>query len=94
MPIYLPDKCLRGRSDCEPLTQIESDCGSSFICCGHNDGSDRSIPQDRFTLCWKNEAIDTRDHWDEHDLIDTASVIMQALSADFHKNKYLVIEGE
>lgn len=82
MPIFLPEKCLRNRDDCQPLGQIESDCGQSFICCGRNDGSDRSLAQDRFTLCWKNDEIDDRSHWDERDLLDTISVIAQALSAD------------
>lgn len=82
MPLYLPEKCLRCRTDCEPLAQIESDDGVSFICVGHNDGTDRAEPGDQFTLCWKNGEVDERGHWDDRDLIDTASVILQALSAD------------
>ena len=80
MSICLPEKCLRGCSNCEPLAQIESDCGTSFICVGQNDGSTRTVDQDEFTLCWKNSEIDERSDWDKRDLIDTASVICQALS--------------
>lgn len=43
---------------------------------------DRTVPGDRFTLCWKNSAVDERGHWDKRDLLDTMSVIAQALSTD------------
>jgi hypothetical protein len=54
----------------------------SFFCVGQNHPQSRTIPQDRFTLCWKNNVIDERGHWDKRDLLDTASVILQALSTD------------
>lgn len=81
------NKCFRCREDCKPLTNISSlaiDGASigSFICVGHNDPSTREFAQDRFTLCWKNDVIDERGHWDKRDLLDTMSVIAQALSID------------
>lgn len=81
--IELPEECPRGRSDCHPLSQIVSDeKPRSFICCGHNDGSTRELPQDRFRLCWKNQMIDEIGDWDERDIKDTISVLSQALSID------------
>lgn len=82
MPFYLPNKCLRGRSDCQPLAQIESDNGISFICCGHNDRTSRTIPKDEFRVCWKNAEIDEMSDWDKRDITDTISILAQALSID------------
>jgi len=80
--ITLPKECLRGRDDCEPLSQVKSDDKTSFICCGMNDGTERTVEQDCFTMCWKNQDIDTRDFWDKRDITDTISVMAQALSID------------
>lgn len=82
--------CFRCRSDCTPLANLGSDAPSksapsapvSFICVGVNHPASRSVPQDRFTLCWKNRAVEERGHWDKRDLLDTMSVIAQALSID------------
>jgi hypothetical protein len=52
------------------------------VCVGYNRPEDRVVPADRFTLCWKNGAVDERGHWDRRDLLDTLSVIGQALSTD------------
>ncbi len=79
MPIYLPAKCLRNCDDCQPLAQIEVE--GSFICIGLNDPETRKQDQDIFRHCFKNEAIDERTDWDERDIIDTVSVLMQGLSA-------------
>jgi hypothetical protein len=77
------EQCLRCRTDCVPLANISSDEGQqSFICVGLNSKESRSIPQDRFTLCWKNDQVNERGHWDKRDLMDTMSVIAQALSTD------------
>lgn len=75
--------CLRCRTDCVPLSNLSSDDeAQSFVCVGLNRPEDRTVPQDRFTLCWKNNVIDERGHWDKRDLLDTMSVIAQALSTD------------
>jgi len=77
------EQCLRCRDDCVPLANLSSDEGdSSFVCVGYNKKENREVKQDRFTLCWKNSATDELGHWDKRDLIDTVSVITQALSID------------
>lgn len=80
--INLPDRCLRDRGDCRPLAQVASEGLESFICCGHNMAVSRSIPTDRFRVCWKNDQVDELSDWDERDMKDTISVLAQALSVD------------
>jgi len=80
MPIFLPDKCIRGYKTCTPLSLIEADDGSSFFCCGENDGSDRELEQDEYTLCFKNSDMDIEHHNDKRDLTHQLSVIAQALA--------------
>ena len=76
-------QCFRCRTDCTPLANLASDSEvKSFVCVGANRKEDRSVAGDRFTLCWKNAVIDERGHWDKRDLLDTMSVIAQALSID------------
>lgn len=86
MPITLPEKCLRNLNDCNPLAQICSDNGNSFICCGKNDGRTRKIKQDEFRHCWVNSEIDELSDWDRRDISDTLSVLAQALSIDANIN--------
>lgn len=75
--------CPRCRTDCTPLANLSSDHSQSdFVCVGANRKVDRVLAQDRFTLCWKNDVVDERGHWDKRDLLDTMSVISQALSTD------------
>lgn len=84
MPIFLPDKCLRGRKDCKPLSLIDSDTkdkdGITFFCCGENDGTYREVEQDKYTLCFKNCSVDIVHHNDKRDLIHQMFVIAQALA--------------
>lgn len=76
-------RCFRGRKDCAPAANVAADAGlASFVCVGWNDPASRAVPADRFTLCWKNDSVDERGHWDKRDLLDTMSVIAQALSTD------------
>lgn len=83
MSTMTENKCLRCRIDCTPLANISADeGGSSFICVGYNRPADRAVKKDRFTLCWKNSVVDERGHWDRRDMLDTMSVIAQALSTD------------
>lgn len=77
------NNCIRCRTDCTPAANVSADGeGKSFVCVGWNLPQDRTIPADRFTLCWKNDVVDERGHWDKRDLLDTMSVIAQALSTD------------
>ena len=85
MSTQTQDACFRCRKDCTPLANLTADGSTppaSFICVGANHPASRTVKQDRFTLCWKNAAIDERGHWDKRDLLDTMSVIAQALSTD------------
>lgn len=83
MSTQTENACLRCRTDCVPLANLSSDTEQkSFVCVGLNKPHNRVIPQDRFSLCWKNKAVDEFSHWDKRDLIDTMSVIAQALSTD------------
>lgn len=77
------NRCMRCRENCVPAANIAADAdGVSFICVGWNKPQDRVVPGDRFTLCWKNDVVDEYGHWDKRDLLDTMSVIAQALSTD------------
>jgi hypothetical protein len=76
------EQCPRGRDDCTPLANLMADDQGSFICVGYNQPEHREVTGDRFTHCWKNDVTDERGHWDRRDLIDTISVMSQALSID------------
>lgn len=85
MSTQTQEKCYRCRNDCIALSNLSADGQdppASFICVGLNRVEDRVHLPDRFTLCWKNKAVDERGHWDKRDLLDTMSVIAQALSTD------------
>jgi hypothetical protein len=77
--INIPRKCQRGRTDCIALAVIASDDGSSFFCCGENDGT-RPIRQDRYTTCFKGPHRDTTSYHDKRDLTHGAAVLVQALA--------------
>lgn len=80
MPIERPERCLRGLGDCSPLAQLASDCGSSFICVGENDGTSRVHAQDLYRKCDVAEGAESMADCDQRDLTDELSVIAQALS--------------
>lgn len=82
MGIIIPEKCLRSLDDCEPYAQVESDCGSSFICCGRSEPVTRNVEQDEFRHCWKNSMIDERTDFDKRDVISTIAILSQALHVD------------
>ena len=92
MSIRLPEKCLRDRSDCCPLSQICEDDGDGFICCGLNDENSRTEIQDIFRHCWKTDNIDEMTDWDKRDIIDTISVLSKALS--IRENIHYTIKEE
>jgi hypothetical protein len=82
------NRCYRCRTDCTPVANLAADVPglngmpASFVCVGWNRPTSRIVPADRFTLCWKNDEVDEWGHWDKRDLLDTLSVIAQALSTD------------
>ena len=87
--------CPRGRVDCKSYSQIISGEHQSFLCCGENDGSTRTVNQDKYRVCIKSsENNDIMQDCDKRDLIHQASVIMGALAVIenndcviYHENK-------
>jgi len=78
--IPIPNSCPRGCDDCVALARIESDGGVSFFCVGENDGHNRPVEQDRYTVCYKGPYRDDKHYYDKRDLIHHASVMMQAVA--------------
>ena len=80
--MFVPEiDCPRKLKTCKPLDAILME-DDGFICCGRNDGSERSVPQDVYTVCWKNAEIDERSHWDEQDILSTIKVLSSGLVID------------
>jgi hypothetical protein len=72
--------CPRKRTDCQALSQIISTDHTSFFCCGENDGTNRTVPQDKYTLCFKNGEIDQISNNDARDLAHLSAVVSGALA--------------
>ena len=91
--LFPPGYCPRQRTDCKALSQIIASEHASFLCCGENDGTNRTVEQDRYRVCIKSsENNDIMQDCDKRDLVHQASVIMGALasieqtdSAAYHK---------
>lgn len=78
---FIPEYCPRGRTDCKALSQIISQGHASFLCCGENDGTTRTVGQDKYRMCVKSsEDNDIMTDCDKRDLMHEASVIMGALA--------------
>jgi hypothetical protein len=81
MPIFMPEKCMRGYDDCKPLALIDSDSKeTTYFCCGENNGARRQVEQDKYTLCFKNCDMDIEHDNDKRDLVHQMAVISQALA--------------
>ena len=80
--LTIPVYCPRRRKDCRSLGQVIAIDHVSFVCCGHNRRKTRDIKQDKFRVCWKNEFVDEMGDYDRRDLVNTAQVMLQALSVD------------
>ena len=78
--IHVPGYCPRGLTDCCSLSQIIAHGHQSFVCVGENDGSRREFAQDRFRVCFKNEALDELCDYDKRDLMQTQAVMAMALA--------------
>lgn len=92
--LILPQRCYRGRGDCEPLHAIEATSEDltldqfespdfipkSFVCCGINHSETREVKQDCYRLCFKNEETDQITDNDLQDLAHVAAVIAQAIA--------------
>lgn len=77
--ITIPYDCPRGRKDCISLAKIEASDGSSFFCCGENNGEMPKVPQDIYTTCFKGKYRDELSNSDKRDLTHQASVLIQSL---------------
>lgn len=77
-------KCPRGLDTCRSYGQVvaneDDPLKGSFFCCGKNDGSMSSIPEDRYTKCFHGEFRNDMTFHDRRDLIDEMNVIASALS--------------
>ena len=83
--VLAPARCPRKLTDCEPLSRVASPEYESFMCCGETAEAERTVPTDRFRLCIKSThrtGVDLTVNLDERDVIDTASVLLGALSYD------------
>lgn len=78
--IEIPHDCPRGLDNCIALSNIISSCGTSFFCCGENNGEDTDVEQDIYTVCFKGEHDDRMAHCDKRDLTHQAAVLIQALA--------------
>lgn len=86
MPLNID--CPRKLQKCEALGNVVSDAQGddrSFICVGYNEPESRKFDQDKFRHCWfagGGTEVDIMQDMDVRDLIDTISVMAQALSID------------
>ena len=83
--ILAPNGCPRKLTDCLPLSRVASPGYESFMCCGETTEKQRTVPTDRFRLCilsTHRTGVDLTVNLDERDVIDTASVLLGALSYD------------
>lgn len=80
-----PSGCPKKAEDCAPLSRISSPDYESFMCCGETDPEGRSVPADLFRLCigsTHETGVNLVVNFDERDAIDTASVLLSALSSN------------
>lgn len=76
----LPSKCLRGDANCQPLSQIASDDGSTFVCCGTSCPDSRSVEGDFLRHCFKSVHTDSIFDMDELDALDVIEVLTCGMS--------------
>lgn len=95
--IDAPGGCPRHLSDCLPSSRVASPDYESFMCCGETAKEQRTVPTDRFRLCIKSThrtGVDVMVNLDERDVIDTASVLLGALSYDHVGRMFSGATGE
>jgi len=96
MALFIYEHCWRGRDDCTAIhcTASEPDGTTedqimdldyeptSFVCCGQNTAESRIEDQDRYRLCFKNQATDECSDNDMQDLTSIMAVISAAMNFD------------
>lgn len=94
MPLMSFGKCWRGRTDCYALDTVEAPpdditqeqfetmdfTPKSFVCCGSVDPAARTLPQDAFRLCFKNQCSDEMTDNDIQDLAHIQHVIATSMA--------------
>jgi hypothetical protein len=76
------DVCPR-KMNCEPISNVVSDSGVTFVCVGYHQEKDKKIQQDRFRHCFKSAAeTDSIFDYDEFDLLSVVTVMNEALLVD------------
>jgi hypothetical protein len=92
--VQYPEKCSRGRCDCQPYALLESNTDPSepsFFCVGNNGGvMSPTVPSDKYTVCFKGQFRDEMAFFDERDLIHQIYVISAALvhiNLDHHEER-------
>jgi hypothetical protein len=80
--IILPEKCFCDE-ECIPLSQMVSTDGESYLTVcerlSFEDDDERTL-NDKYIVRFKNDQIDDVQYYDKRDLIDTISVLAQAVS--------------
>ena len=81
--VVYPEKCNRGRCDCQPYALLESNMDNnepSFFCVGNNGGKlSVVVPTDIYTVCFKGKFRDEMSFYDKRDLIHQQYVIAASL---------------
>lgn len=78
--LMYPEKCLRLKDYCKPLSQIAADGNVSFFCCGENNGKFNQVKQDKYTVCFKGPHRDSMAFYDKRDIVHQMSVLAGALA--------------
>jgi len=73
--------CPRGLT-CEPISNIISDCKTTFVCIGYHDDIININEGDIFRHCFKSATTDTMLDYDHYDLKSVMSVMAEALLID------------
>lgn len=68
--------------ECQPLSNIVADDGSSFVCVGLHKDLNNEYPEDRFRHCFKSETTNSMYHYDDYDLKSVVSIMSEALLID------------
>lgn len=79
--IVLPESCICDEP-CQPMAQLVSSNGKTgmYVCERLTEGKTEREKNDKYIVTFKNDLIHDVQYYDKRDLIDTASVLVQAMS--------------
>ncbi len=75
-------KCPKKLKDCKPLSNIVSDCKTTFVCVGLSKKESRTVEQDKFRHCFRSATTDSLFDYDLYDLKSVISVMAEAVLLD------------